>query len=262
MGHVTGLGGVFVRTRDAARLRDWYAERLGVPMQDFGAQFHWRLVDRPEALGYSVWGVFAEPADYFAPSTRPFMVNLRVDDLDSLLESLRQAGEQVDERVEEGEFGRFGWVMDPDGTRLELWEPPDADPALAVDEIAGALTAFLAAVDAGDADALERCLDPDASMYFPFADTPGLAEGRDAITARFARLFAAWRRRGRVPPYVGFEPAHMRVRPAGHGHALATFTVGIDGAAGRRSALLRRSVETWRILHLHASNLEPRGDGG
>lgn len=262
MGRVTGLGGVFVRTRDAVGLRDWYARRLGVPMQDFGAQFYWRLVDRPDDLGYSVWGVFAEPAEYFAPSTRQFMVNLRVDDLDSLLASLRQAGEQVDGRVDEGEFGRFGWVMDPDGTRIELWQPPAAEPSVPEGAVVEAVTGFLAAVDAGDAGALERCLHVEASMYFPFEDTPGLVEGRDAIVARFARLFTAWRRRGLSPPYVGFVPAQLRVRAAGGGHALVTFTVDIEDAAGRRTALMHRDVDAWRILHLHASNVLPRGGAG
>lgn len=261
MAQVTGLGGVFVRSGDPGRLKRWYAERLGVQVLDFGARFTWREAHRPDEFGCSVWGVFAEPADYFAPSTRPFMVNLRVDGLDALLASLRAAGERVDERVEEGEFGRFGWVMDPDGTRVELWEPPSNPDPVPHTDVAQAVLGFLAAVDAGEPDALARCFDVEATVYFPFDDTPELVEGRAAVLERFARLFAAWKRRGRVPPYQGFVATSLVVRAAGPGHALATFVVGIEGAVGRRSVLARQTRDGWRILHLHASNLKPRATG-
>ncbi len=121
---------------------------------------------------------------------------------------------------------------------------------------------FLAAVDAGDQARLETCFDVEATVYFPFDNTPDLVEGRAAVLERFDRLFAAWRRRGLSTPYVGFAPKHFRIRAAGTGHALATFTVGIEGAPGRRSVLLRRSAARWQILHLHASNLSLRAGGG
>lgn len=91
-------------------------------------------------------------------------------------------------------------------------------------------------------------------MYFPFREPSGLVEGREAIIARFRGLFAAWRRRGKAPPFVGFVPKEMSVRATGPSHALATFIVGIEGSSGRRTALGRQTLEGWRILHLHASN--------
>ena len=112
MRHVTGLGGVFVKSPDPARLMEWYRTRLGIETDGYGARFDWRDKDVPDNVGYSLWGVFAQDTRYFDPSDRPFMVNLRVGNLDALLAELRAAGEQVDDKTEDGEFGRFGWVMD------------------------------------------------------------------------------------------------------------------------------------------------------
>ena len=121
---VTGIGGIFFKARDAAALRDWYRTHLGIDVQDWGGTaFQWS--DDPDAPnGMTVWTIFDATSDYFAPSTAPFMVNFRVADLASLLQTLRDEGCQVDDRVEESEFGKFGWVMDPEGNRVELWEPP------------------------------------------------------------------------------------------------------------------------------------------
>jgi len=143
----------------------------------------------------------------------------------------------------------------------QVTEPAEVG-APAAGEIERVVTEFLAAVDSGDRARLESCFDPEATMYFPFENTPDLVEGRAAILERFDRLFAAWRRRGLSTPYVGFAPKQFRTRVAGTGHALATFTVGIEGAPGRRSVLLRRSPAGWQILHLHASNLSLRAGGG
>ena len=132
----------------------------------------------------------------------------------------------------------------------------DASPGDAA--AAAVVRGFLAAVDMGDLETLAGLFDPDASGYLPFADTPVLLDGREAVLARFTRLVDAWRARGKSPPYVGFEPRELLVRPAGPGHALATFLVGIEGDTGRRSLLLRHTPAGWRILHLHASNLAPR----
>ncbi len=128
MRHVTGLGGVFVKSADPARLMQWYRTRLGIEVDEFGARFEWCDKVNPDLVGYSVWGVFRQDSGYFDPSERPFMVNLRVGNLEALLAELRAAGEQVDDKTEDGEFGKFGWVMDPDGTRVELWQPPRAAP--------------------------------------------------------------------------------------------------------------------------------------
>ena len=121
MATVTGLGGIFFKSRDPSALAAWYAEHLGLDVDDWGGV---RFDEDEDRAGYILWSPFAADTRYFAPSTQPYMVNFRVDDLDALLAQLRAAGAVVDERIEQGEFGRFGWIMDPEGTRIELWQPP------------------------------------------------------------------------------------------------------------------------------------------
>jgi predicted enzyme related to lactoylglutathione lyase len=112
---VTGIGGVFFRSRDPKSLLAWYAEHLGVPVQDDGYVVFAESRD-------TVWSPFAEDTEYW-PAEKQSMVNFTVDDLDAMLAQLREAGVEVDDRVEELEFGRFGWATDPEGNRFELWEP-------------------------------------------------------------------------------------------------------------------------------------------
>lgn len=121
MARVTGLGGIFFKARDPAALGAWYAKHLGLDVDEWGGV---RFEEDASRAGYTLWSPFAADTSYFAPSTQPYMVNFRVDDLDALLAQLRADGVTVDERVEESEFGRFGWIMDPEGTRVELWQPP------------------------------------------------------------------------------------------------------------------------------------------
>lgn len=123
MARVLGIGGIFFKSADPGRLRAWYREHLGLALEDWGG-VAFRASDDPE--GATIWSVFEEDSDYFAPSTARFMVNFRVDDLDAILASLRAAGDPVDDKIEESTFGRFGWVMDPDGHRVELWQAPPA----------------------------------------------------------------------------------------------------------------------------------------
>lgn len=128
MAEVTGIGGVFVRSEDPRNLADWYRERLGLPVNESGyCDFEWRSEKEPERLGRTVWSVFPADTEYFGDERSPFMVNYRVDDLDELLESLREAGADVDDRLEEFDYGRFAWLTDPEGNRIELWEPADED---------------------------------------------------------------------------------------------------------------------------------------
>jgi catechol 2,3-dioxygenase-like lactoylglutathione lyase family enzyme len=126
MERVTGIGGVFFKAQDPAALAAWYAEHLGVVLAfGHGATFTWGAPDATEpGPGMTVWSPFPAATSYFAPSAAPFMINYRVRQLDPMLAQLRAAGVAVDERVEESEFGRFGWAMDPEGNRIELWEPP------------------------------------------------------------------------------------------------------------------------------------------
>ncbi|WP_266171488.1 VOC family protein [Dyella subtropica] len=120
MAKVIGLGGIFFKSRDPAGLAAWYAEHLGLPVEKWGGA---RFNESESRDAYAAWAPFAADTSYFGPGTQHYMVNYRVDDLDALLAQLRAAGVAVDERVEESEFGRFGWIMDPEGTRIELWQP-------------------------------------------------------------------------------------------------------------------------------------------
>jgi predicted enzyme related to lactoylglutathione lyase len=126
MKRVTGIGGIFFKAQNADVLRAWYAKHLGMPVESWGGlQFHWRRDEDPRSRGYTVWSVFDADTRYFDPSEKPFMINYRVDDLDAVLAALRSEGVTVEEKIEESEYGRFGWAMDPEGNRIELWEPPE-----------------------------------------------------------------------------------------------------------------------------------------
>ena len=128
MARVTGIGGVFFKTRDKEALIAWYREHLGIEADEYGFCFDWRETGGPEIPGHTVWGPFKHDTKYFDPGTAPFMINYRVDDLDALLAKLRAAGVTVDDKVESYEYGRFGWITDPEGNKIELWEPSTVKP--------------------------------------------------------------------------------------------------------------------------------------
>ena len=119
---MTGIGGVFFRARNPERLRTWYAEHLGVELRGFGG-----AVFSAVAADITVWHVAPSDDEYFGAPEQRAMLNYRVRDLDAMLGQLRDAGVPVDERVAESEHGRFGWATDPEGNRLELWQPPAGD---------------------------------------------------------------------------------------------------------------------------------------
>ena len=122
---VTGIGGIFIKARDPKVLGAWYSDNLGVPRANGAVPplFQWRDHDDPQRVGNTVWGLFRSDTKYFAPSTAPFMINYRVNNLDRLLARLRAAGITVEGQVVEDFNGKFGWVMDPEGNKIELWEP-------------------------------------------------------------------------------------------------------------------------------------------
>ncbi len=125
MTRVTGIGGIFFKARDPAALQAWYRTHLGIDVQAWGGcAFRWKDDALPGREGVTVWSVFPAESTYFDPSPAPFMVNYRVADLARVLAELRAEGCAVDDRTDESEHGRFGWVMDPEGNRVELWEPP------------------------------------------------------------------------------------------------------------------------------------------
>ncbi|MFL5381032.1 MAG: VOC family protein [Longimicrobiaceae bacterium] len=125
MERVTGIGGIFFKAKDPKALGEWYARHLGIDVQDWGgAAFRWGEGAADAPSGSTVWSPFKADTTYFEPSTAPFMINYRVADLDAMRAQLREAGVQVDDKVEDSEFGKFGWAMDPEGNRFELWQPP------------------------------------------------------------------------------------------------------------------------------------------
>lgn len=125
MKRVTGIGGIFFNARDPAALREWYRRHLGIDVLDWGgAAFTWSDAEGRPTGGTTIWSVGSASGEHFAPSQAPFMINYRVADLHALLKALRDEGCQVLDKVDESEYGKFGWVMDPEDHKVELWEPP------------------------------------------------------------------------------------------------------------------------------------------
>jgi predicted enzyme related to lactoylglutathione lyase len=122
MKRVTGIGGIFFKARDAEGMRAWYKTHLGIDVQPWGgAAFNWTGDDGKPAAGTTIWNVSAMDDSHYAA---PFMINYRVADLDALLAALRAEGCNVVGDSEDSEYGKFGWVLDPEGNKVELWQPP------------------------------------------------------------------------------------------------------------------------------------------
>ncbi|HET7839945.1 MAG TPA: VOC family protein [Rectinemataceae bacterium] len=125
MKRVTGIGGIFFTAKDPVALRAWYRDHLGIEVQEWGgAIFEW-AAEGQTIPGTTVWTINAAGGGEFAPSKASFMVNYRVEDLDALLRALRDEGCEVLDRRDDSEYGKFGWVMDPEGNKVELWQPPE-----------------------------------------------------------------------------------------------------------------------------------------
>ena len=124
MERVTGIGGIFFSARDPAALRAWYKAHLGIDVQDWGGTaFRWVDAQERPVGGTTVWSI--GDGKHFAPGNQAFMVNYRVADLHRLLAQLRSEGCEVLDKVDESDYGKFGWVIDPEGNKVELWEPPE-----------------------------------------------------------------------------------------------------------------------------------------
>ena len=119
---VTGIGGIFFRVRDRARMLAWYRKHLGIDAKEGHADFVWREQERPDEIGRTVWSVFPADTDHFGAARPAFMINYRVSNLERMLAQLRRDGIAV-EKVEDYDYGRFAWITDPEGNRIELWEP-------------------------------------------------------------------------------------------------------------------------------------------
>lgn len=122
MAKVTGVGGVFLRSKDPKALGAWYAKHLGIEVGEYGATFMWK--DEKET-GMTAWNPFPQDTTYFGEGNQAVMINYRVDDLDALLANLAAAGVWIDEKRQNESYGKFAWIKDCDGNRLELWQPLD-----------------------------------------------------------------------------------------------------------------------------------------
>jgi predicted enzyme related to lactoylglutathione lyase len=125
MKRVTGIGGIFFKAKDAPALQAWYRRHLGIDVQTWGGTaFPWTDGDGQPIPGSTVWSIASAQSDQFAPGASSFMVNYRVDDLHALVKALRDEGCHVLEKIDDSEYGTFGWVIDPEGNKVELWQPP------------------------------------------------------------------------------------------------------------------------------------------
>jgi len=125
MNRVTGIGGIFFKAKDPKTMQDWYRKHLGIDVQAWGGTaFSWADSEGKPTGGMTVWSINSTESDTFAPSTAPFMINYRVEDVKSLLAVLKEEGCNVMDKFDDSEYGKFGWVIDPEGNKVELWEPP------------------------------------------------------------------------------------------------------------------------------------------
>jgi predicted enzyme related to lactoylglutathione lyase len=129
MARVTGIGGVFFKAKDPKALAVWYAEHLGIKMNDWGgASFKWSD-EVPATTGQTAWSLFPESTKHFGEGPQQAMINYRVDNLDEMIEHLTAAGVTIDPKREDASYGKFAWIVDPEGNRVELWEPLVDTPA-------------------------------------------------------------------------------------------------------------------------------------
>ena len=122
---VTGIGGIFFKCKDPENMKDWYGRHLGFKTDEYGAMFEFCSTDNPERKGFLQWSPFPEKTEYFEPSKKDFMINYRVKNLEKLLEELSKEDVQIIGKIESFEYGKFAHIIDPEGNKIELWEPVD-----------------------------------------------------------------------------------------------------------------------------------------
>lgn len=123
---ITGLGGIFLKAGKKNNTATWYRDTLGLAQEDYGGfHFNWRKAEDPSQPGLTIFSFFEKDTDYFGENSGDAMVNFRVDDLDAYLAQLKASGVTIIDKREDSEYGRFAWIQDPEGTRIELWQPPE-----------------------------------------------------------------------------------------------------------------------------------------
>ncbi|MEC4004723.1 VOC family protein [Flavobacterium sp. SUN052] len=125
MKKVTGIGGIFFKCKDPKKMKEWYKTHLGLNTNDYGATFEWREESDPAKKGSTSWSPFPETTKYLEPSTRDFMINYRVADLEALVEELKKEGVTIVDKIETYDYGKFVHIIDMEGNKIELWEPID-----------------------------------------------------------------------------------------------------------------------------------------
>ncbi len=123
---VTGIGGVFFFSENPKETKSWYAENLGLEINEWGSSFEFRNANRPDEINYLQWSPFKKGSEYFAPSEKEFMINYRVQNLEGLVEKLKSNGVTVLDEIEQYDYGKFVHIMDNEGNKIELWEPVDS----------------------------------------------------------------------------------------------------------------------------------------
>jgi predicted enzyme related to lactoylglutathione lyase len=123
MKKVTGIGGIFFKCQDPTKIKSWYQQHLGLNITDYGVQFEWNQEGDTSKKGSTTWAPFSAKSDYFAPSNKEFMINYRVDNLVALVEELKKEGVPLLDEIAVYDYGKFIHLMDPEGNKIELWEP-------------------------------------------------------------------------------------------------------------------------------------------
>lgn len=123
---VTGIGGIFFKTKDVEKTKEWYSENLGLAVGPYGSSFEFRNANRPDEINYLSWSPFKEDTDYMEPSTKEFMINYRVQNIEGLVAQFKENGVTVVDEIVRYDYGKFVHIMDPDGNKIELWEPIDS----------------------------------------------------------------------------------------------------------------------------------------
>lgn len=122
---VTGVGGIFFKSENPEKMKDWYSKNLGLVTNEYGSLFEFRDSDNPESKGYLQWSPFEKETKYFAPSSKDYMINYRVVNIEAMIENMRSEGIEIIGEIEEYEYGKFAHIVDPEGNKIELWEPVD-----------------------------------------------------------------------------------------------------------------------------------------